>query len=166
MESKVKYGQEHGPNLIRLAKKLLQNDNLLMLLQNTDLDPLNKNTHPEKIDGLKLFNNLIKVVPFVDAEDQSLTSKIVILFSDGDISNSNYDNENIEVIIQVFCPLRTWLIAGDSIRPFAIMSEIRQSLQDKRINGLGEIKYNSFSLSNLSSEMGCYAMRFNINAFS
>jgi hypothetical protein len=42
MESIVKYGQEIGPNLIKIAKKLLQNENLLMLLENTDLDPLNK----------------------------------------------------------------------------------------------------------------------------
>ena len=42
MESTVKYGQEIGPNLIKIAKKLLQNENLLMLLENTDLDPLNK----------------------------------------------------------------------------------------------------------------------------
>jgi hypothetical protein len=44
--STVKYGQEHGKNLIKIAKKLLSNQNLLMLLENTDLDPLNKNKHP------------------------------------------------------------------------------------------------------------------------
>ena len=52
------------------------------------------------------------------------------------------------------------------MRPFAIMSEVRKSLQDKRLNGLGEIKYLGFNLSTLTEEMGCYVMRFKINAFS
>jgi hypothetical protein len=42
MESKVNYGQELGPNLIKIAKKLLANQDLCKLLVNTDLDPLNK----------------------------------------------------------------------------------------------------------------------------
>lgn len=46
------------------------------------------------------------------------------------------------------------------------MSEIRKSLQDKRINGLGEIRYEGFSLSLLTEEMSAYAMRFMVNAFS
>jgi hypothetical protein len=46
------------------------------------------------------------------------------------------------------------------------MSEIRKSLQDKRINGLGEIKYLGFSVSTLTEELGCYSMEFTINAFS
>ena len=36
MESKVKYGQEHGLNLIKIAKKLCNNSDLCKLLDNTD----------------------------------------------------------------------------------------------------------------------------------
>ena len=46
------------------------------------------------------------------------------------------------------------------------MSEIRKSIQDKRINGLGEIVYRGFNVSTLTEEMGSYMMRFAINAFS
>jgi hypothetical protein len=42
LESSVKYGQEIGRNLKKMAKRLCKNDNLVMLLNNTDLDPLNK----------------------------------------------------------------------------------------------------------------------------
>ena len=153
-KSQVKYGQELGPNLLKVAKKLTQNKELAMLLENTDLDPLNKEKHPEEVDGLKLLNKLIRIVPLV-----------VILFSGGNIT-SNSDNENIELTIAIYCPFKEWLIAGDTIRPFAIMAEIRKSLQDKRINGLGEIIYQGFDLSTLTEEMGAYIMRFRINAFS
>ncbi len=163
--SKVKYGQELGTNLLKIAKRLTQNENLVMLLDNTDLDPLNKEKHPEQINGISLLNKLIRIVPLVTAEEQNTKSKIVIIFSGSDIT-SNSDNENIVLNIVVYCPFKEWLITGDTIRPFAIMSEIRKSLQDKRINGLGEINYLGFDLSTLTEEIGAYSMRFRINAFS
>lgn len=166
MDSNVKYGQEHGKNLIRITKKLLKNQNLCRLLVNTDLDPLNKDKHPENINGMDLFQKNILVVPFLDSENQSTESKLVLYYSSGEVSNSNSDNENLSFIINVFCPFKEWRIAGDDLRPYAIMSEIRKSLQDKRINGLGEIRYEGFSLETLTEEMSCYTMEFYLNAFS
>ena len=168
MDSTVKYGQEIGPNLIRIGKKLITNDNLIMLLNNTDLDPLNKQLHPEPINGVEFLGpgGLIRFVPLVDAEDQTTRSKIVLIFTDGGVVSSNSDNESLVLEIHIFCPFKEWLISGDTLRPFAIMSEIRKSIQDRRINGLGEIKYETFHLSTLTEEMGSYVMRFNINAFS
>ena len=165
MDSQVKYGQEIGPNLIKVCKKLLQNENLIMLLNNTDLDPLNKEKHPEKINGMDFFNKLVKVVPLIDAKDQTTTSKVVIIFNEGTVSG-NYSNEVLALSIYIYCPFKEWLIAGETLRPYAIMSEIRQSLQDKRINGLGEITYESFSVTNLTEEMASFNMRFLISAFS
>jgi len=40
-----------------------------MLLDNTDLDPLNKQKHPQKINGIDLLNKLILVVPLITAEE-------------------------------------------------------------------------------------------------
>lgn len=165
MESVVKYGQEIGPNLIKIAKKLLSNEDLLMLLENTDLDPLNKDTHPAAPDPHQIFNKLIRVVPLITPEEQNTKSKLVLLFSDGEIKG-NYDNENLTLLIHVYCPFKEWQITGNALRPFAIMSEIRKSLQDKRINGLGEISYRGFNVALLSEEVGTYEMEFKINAFS
>lgn len=166
MISTVKYGQEHGKNLIKIAKKLLSNQNLVMLLENTDLDPLNKEKHPEELNGLTFLHKLVRVIPLLTPEEQTTKSKIVLIFDTGEISSSNSDNENIELIVIVYCPFKEWLITGDTLRPFAIMSEIRQSLQDRRINGLGEITYLGFNASVITEEMGSYSMRFRINAFS
>lgn len=166
MDSIVKYGQETGKNLIKLAKKLMQNQNLLKLLVNTDLDPLNEEIHPNNIDGISLLHKNIRVIPLLTAEEQTTQSKIVLLFDEGEISYNNSDNENLSLIVNIYCPFKEWAITGDTLRPFAIMSEIRKSLQDKRLNGLGEIKYLGFSVSTLTEEMGSYMMRFSINAFS
>ena len=149
-----------------MAKKLCKNDNLIMLLNNTDLDPLNKQTHPETVDGFKFFNVLIRTTPLLMADEQTTRSKLVLLFEDGTPNPSNSDNENLTLVVEVLCPFKEWNIAGDDLRPFAIMAEVRKSLQDKRINGLGEIRYEGFLLSTLTEEMGAYTMRFSINAFN
>ena len=101
MESKVKYGQEIGVNLIKIAKKLLDNQDLCKLLVNTDLDPLNPNTHPNNIDGISLLHKNIRVVPLVTAEDQTTESKIVLLFDEGEVNRSNSDNENLSLLINI-----------------------------------------------------------------
>lgn len=144
----------------------MKNQDLLMLLLNTDLDPTNRKKHPEPIDGLNVLNNNIKFVPLLLNEDQKTTSKIVLLYDEGEVNSYNSDNENMSLLINVYCPFKEWLIAGDDLRPFAIMTEIRKELQGARINGLGELKYLGFSLSTLTEEMGAYVMRFTINAFN
>lgn len=166
VENKACYGQEHGKNLMKVAKRILKNQELLMLLLNTDLDPLNKEKHPEQINGLSVLNKNIRLVPLMLIDDQKTTSKIVIIYDEGEVNDINIDNENMSLLVNVYCPFSEWLIAGDNIRPFAIMSEVRKSLQGARINGLGELRYLGFSLGTLTEEMGGYTMRFQINAFT
>lgn len=166
MDSSVKYGQEIGVNLIKIVQRLVKNDELLMLLINTDIDPLNKETHPEKIDWKGVINKQIRYIPLVTPEDQTTTSKVVVMIDEGSISTFNNDNESLSLTINVYTPFKEWKIVGDNLRPYAIMSQIRQSLQDRKINGLGEIVYHGFSLNSLTEEMGCFSMRFGINAFS
>ena len=115
---------------------------------------------------MELLNKNIRFVPLLLIDDQKTTSKLVIVYDEGNINSYNSDNENMSLLINVYCPFEEWLITGNDLRPFAIMSEIRKDLQDARINGLGELKYHGFSLSTLTEEMGAYVMRFSINAFS
>lgn len=93
-----------------------------MLLENTDLDPLNKDKHPNIIDGKTLMNKLIRFIPLLDSSEQSTKSKLVLMYNSSTVLSSNSDNENLSLNIIVFCPFKEWLIAGDTLRPFAIMS--------------------------------------------
>lgn len=165
MESTVNYGQELGPNLKKVVKKLLKNQNLCKLLINTDLDPINPELHPDIEDTMvDVYRKNIRTIPLVTTEDQTSTSKLVIIFESG-TPTDNYDTEKLNMLIYVYSPFKEWEITGDQLRPFAIMAEVRKSLQDKRINGLGEISYKGFDIASLTDQMGCYLMRFHINAF-
>lgn len=164
MSSQVQYGQEYGRDLIKISKKLLENQNLLKLLVNTDRSPLN---HPDIKDPLQeIFNHYIKVVPLLLNEDMTTKSKIVLFMEEGEPTIENPDHENIILLINIYCPFSEWLIDGDNLRPLAIQSEIRKSLQDKRLSGLGELTYKGFSLATLTEEMSCYSVRFLVHAFT
>lgn len=165
MLSQVNYGQELGPNLCKIAKKLLDNQNLCKLLINTDLDPINPDLHPDIEDTInELFGKNIRIVPLVTSEDETTASKLVLVFSGSEITDENA-HEAITLLVYCYCPYKEWIIAGNQLRPFAIMSEIRKSLQNKRINGLGEIKYLGFDISSLTNQTGSYLMRFQIVDF-
>lgn len=166
MDSKVNYGQELGPNMMKICKKLLDNQNLCKLLVNTDLDPINPNLHGDDIDTLELFGKNIRAVPLVTSEDETTASKVVLVFSGSEVTDDNNMAEGITLLCYVYTPYKEWLIAGDQLRPFAIMAEIRKSIQNKRINGLGEIRYEGFDISSLTNQTGSYLMRFRIVDFS
>lgn len=165
-ESKVQYGQEYGKILIRLAKFLEKNQNLLKLLVITDVDPLSPDVPNIENPHQTVYNKNIKVVPLLLNEDLTTSSKVVILLDESRLNLSNPDNEDLDILIYIYCPFVEWLITGDTLRPFAIMSEIRKSIQDKRINGIGELTFQGFSLSTLTEETGCYVLRFKIHAFT
>lgn len=88
------------------------------------------------------------------------------MYKSSQISLDNPDNELIYFVIEVYSPFSEWLITGDTLRPYAIMAEIRKSIQDVKINGLGEINYVGFDEKDLTDEMGVYRLEFRINAFS
>lgn len=166
LDSKVNYGQEFGTNLKKIATKLIDNQNLCKLLINTDKDPLNKTLHPDIEGTMDLFGENIRIVPLTDPQEKTVSSKIVVIYSGSEVLDKNTATESLTLLIYVYVPYKTWTIAGDQLRPFAIMSEIRKSLQNKRINGLGEINYHGFDISSLTDQMGSYVMRFTVNAFS
>lgn len=165
MDSTVNYGQEYGANLIKIAKKLLKNQNLCKLLINTDKDPLNTKLHPDIEDTMELFGKNVRIIPLIDASDETTASKIVVLYAGGTPSNVNPETEQLQIFVYIYCPYEEWTIVGEQLRPFGIISEIRKSLQDVRINGLGEISYDGFEISSLTGQMGSYLLRFTINAF-
>ena len=165
-ESKVNYGQEFGKNLIKIAKSLLKNQNLLKLLVNTDVDPLGAQ-HKDIENPMKdIFGKQIRVVPLVEAVDETTTSKLVIVYAGGTVYDDNAKNERSTILVYVYSPFEEWLITGDNLRPHAIMAEIRKSLQNKTINGLGEIRYDGFDLSSLTKNVGSYVMRFSVGTFN
>ena len=164
MSDKVRDLAEMGENLQKIFKRLQTNQNLLKLLYYTDKDPLKQPDLTEEQIKKEVFEKLIKIVPRVGPKDtaQSLVSLRVVR---GRPVSSNNEFENTAISVEIFTPLTQWLIKDESLRPFKIMGEIKKSLKDKTINGMGKMIYTGYDLNLLTDEISAYEMTFNIQVY-
>lgn len=157
----IRNSQELGNNLFKIAKRLLENQNLCRLLVNPDLNPLDTPVE----DSFKLLNNNIKVVPKIDESEFNRESKLALVFPRGSLNDENEEFKQLEFHLLVYTTLDTWIVNSENLRPFMIMSEIEKSLKNKRMNGIGVMKYGGFELSTLTDKLSCYQMVFYIDVF-
>lgn len=154
---------ELGINLQKVCSRLLANDNLVKLLNYTDLDPLSQPALTDK-EKQAIFNDLICIIPRVGTrEDSRSVIAVYVPKSQGLSANSEF--KNVVIAIDVFVPLTQWIIKDSNLRPFAIMGEIQNSLRGKTVNGLGKIEGGDFDLTLLTDEMSGYRMVFNITEY-
>jgi len=159
----IRDSKELGSNLIKIAKRLLENQRLCKLLKNTDLDPF---IHDDFADTLPLLHQNVLVVPKVNEDENNTESKIAVVYTTGKVDSGNIEFKNLRISVFIYIPLTEWIINDENLRPFLIMSEIEQSLKNKRINGIGVMKYNGFDLNLLTNTMSCYKMEFDIDVFN
>lgn len=153
-----------GDNLKKIMNRLLANQDLIKLLYYTDADPL---SNPDLTQGqIKeiAFNKLIRVIPRVEPKENS-QSIIAIRILNGTTNYENSEFKNVIISIESFVPLSQWMIAGDNLRPFAILGQIQESLNNKTINGLGKMTGGDFQLEFVTNEVSCYEQTFTIISY-
>lgn len=165
-ESQVRFLQEMGPNLIKMMKRLLANQNLLRLLNYTDKDPLS--TDKPDLKGTDAYkqgdNGTIRIIPIIGTKEDS-TSILTLRVLKG-IPSSNPEFLDIYFAIEIFVPNEQWIIKGDNLRPYSIMGEVQKSLENKNINGLGTIRGSGFSVNFFTEEVSAFIMNFKITQYN
>ena len=160
----VRNSREIGENLQKIVKRLMANDNLVNLLYYTSQDPLNQPPLSQEQKQKEVYEKLIKIVPRIGPKEDA-KSLITIRVVRGSKIPSNTEFRNIKIQIETFVPLTQWFIKDSNLRPFAIMGEIEESLDGKKINGLGKMKGGEFDLNFLSEEMSVYEQTFWITTY-
>lgn len=160
----VRNCREVGENLQKIMNRLMKNDKLVNLLYYTDKDPLSQPplTWEEKRD--KVFEKLIKIVPRIGPKEDA-KSLIAIRVVKGHSLDENDEFKSILITVEVFVPLTQWMIKDSNLRPFAILGEVQESLNNKTINGLGKMVGGDFDLNFLTEEIGCYEQTFWITSY-
>lgn len=161
----IRNSQELGVNLLKIAQKLCENQRLCRLLKYTNDNPFEVD---DKHPNLKVFDVLhknIKVVPLVNENEDNTESTVVIIYDSGEVQN-NTEFKRMSLDILVYVPLSEWTLNDVNLRPFLIMSEIEKEIKGKRVESLGEIRYNGFSMNLVTDIMSCYRMEFEIDVFN
>lgn len=153
-----------GPNLRKITKRLVANQNLLKLLYYSDKDPLN---HPdltkEQIEK-EISEKLIKVIPRVGPKEGP-HSVITLQVAKALKNLQNGEFKDLQVVIEVYVPMTQWFIKDENLRPFSILGAIQESLDGIKINGVGRLEGGDFKANFLTDEMSCYEQYFYLTSY-
>ncbi len=160
----VRNCRDLGENAQKIIKRLMANQKLVKLLYYTDPDPLNQpDLTPEQIRE-EVYEKLIKITPRVGPKETSHSIVTMrITRARKNLENSEFKDVNIS--IEVFVPLTQWIIKDVQLRPFAILGEIQESLDGKKINGLGKLEGGEFDLNFLTEEISAYEQYFYLTSY-
>ena len=90
---------------------------------------------------------------------------IALRVVDSQKTKGNGEFLSISISVEVFVPLTQWAIKNSNLRPFAIMGEVQNSLNNKIIDGIGKMIGGDFQLNFLTEEISCYEMEFFITVY-
>lgn len=164
MSNSVRNCTDLGVNAQLIVKRLLANQNLLKLLYYTDKDPLSHEDLTAKQIQDEVFEKLIKIVPRVGPKETA-HSVVAIRIARGRGLITNKEFKNVNISIEIFVPMTQWIIKNTNLRPFAIMGEIQESLNGKKIEGLGKMVGGDFDLNFLTEEISAYEQTFVITSY-
>lgn len=148
-----------GINLQKIVARLTANKNLLKLLYYTDMDPLGRPDLTKDEIRTEVDEKLIMMVPRIGVYETA-QSRLSLRVVSGITGSENDEFQTFRFDIEIFVPLTSWFIKDQNLRPFAIMGEIKKSLQGKTIEGLGKIRGGDFQINFQTEEMSCYEMNF------
>lgn len=160
----VRNCKDIGVNAQYIIKRLLANQNLLKLLYYTDKDPLSHEDLTEEQIQNEVFGKLVKIVPRVGPKETA-HSIIALRIARARGLASNSEFKNVMISVEVFVPMTQWIIKDTNLRPFAIMGEVQESLNNKKIEGLGKLTGGDFSLNFLTEEISAYEQTFVLTSY-
>ena len=155
---------ELGENLQKIIKRLISNDELVKLLYYEDQDPLSHPSLNIEEKQKSVFEKLIKTIPYMGSKDTA-KSVIIVYIQRASKNPSNKEFKNVQILIDVIVPLTQWYIKNTNLRPFAILGQIQSSLDEKTINGLGQINGGDFGLNFVTDEVICYQQSYQITEY-
>ena len=147
--------------LQKMAERLLASQNLCKVLYYTDEKPL---SHADFSSTKTLLGDVIRFTPRVGAQE---TTKSILVMS---LIGGSRDARNKEILVlpinfYLYVPYTQWVIEGNELRPFLLMSYIDETLDGKSIGGIGTLRSVDFQLDSISDEMCCYRMGYTIDLF-
>lgn len=153
-----------GRNLHIIVSKLATNQNLCRLLHYTDKTPLD----PDKpdVDGIKLINKNIRLVPKLPDELETKENFILVTFGNFTTNPVNNEFKSFTVRINIICPFDEWLLDGVAMRPYLLMSEVDEELNQQRIAGIGRLVFNGGYQLVVSPELAGYSLEYLANEFN
>lgn len=152
--------QASGQDLKKIATDMLENQNLLKLLKYSTTDALQKPDVTVR-EKAAMLNKNIRIVPQLPYESEQ--ESVLIISFDSFVTNANNPEFRDNVImIDVLCPVTTWLMDDYMLRPYKIMHEIDGMLNRQKLNGIGKVDFISANSLILSKELAGFTITYRV----
>lgn len=149
-----------GEDLKKISGLMLDNQRLLKLLKFPTPDALIKEnlTPKEKAEMLNKNIRIVPKLPFSDTQES-----VIIITFDSFVTNANNPlfRDNV-IMIDVLCPVDTWVMDDYMLRPYKIMHELDGMLNHSKLNGIGEVNFISANSLILSEELAGFTVMYRV----
>lgn len=147
-----------------ISSRLLADQTLCKLLYYNDTNPL---AHPDftSEERSSLLGKEVRFIPRVGPQEVT-KSKVVIVLPKGEKNPENKEVIVLPINIFIYTPFSEWVIEGDELRIFLIMSRIEELLDGKDIKGIGRLTSFDFELAITTDELSGYRLGFFVSVFS
>ena len=150
--------ESSGKDLQEITKRFLGNQKLLKLLKYSTADALRKPDLTNQ-EIQKMMNKNIRVAPKLPYESDQ-ESVIIVSFDNFMTNGNNPEFRDNIILIDVFCPIETWIMDDYMLRPYKIMHEIDGMLNKTKLTGIGVVNFLSSNALILSEELAGFTMSY------
>ena len=158
MSDRINCFEQTGEAVGKIAVKLCKDQTLIRLLVDMSNNPLDESKPAIDTSDFDFTNGRIRTVPNVDFTKVK-ESTIVIVPTYG-VAGENSEFSLVGFDIDIWNPQDKWQLNYPIQRPSYIMSCLKRLLDNSRVTGIGTLRFVSFDLDVLSSEVTMHTMRF------
>lgn len=143
-----------------IVDEIFKNQTLQKLLYYTTKDAYERpKLTPEQ--SLDLYGKNILTVPKMYV-DNDVKNYIFIAFDNFVENNTNPQFKDHLIEIDIACHYDQWQLTGFDLRPYRIAAEIDWCLNNKRLSGIGELKFLGCTETVYNSEFGGLCMLYTV----
>lgn len=150
--------------LKEISSRLLADQTLCKLLYYNDTNPL---AHADltATERQGMLGQFIRFIPRVGPQETT-KSKIAMVLPGGEKNSENNEIISLPINLFIYTPFSEWVIEGDELRIFYILSRVEELLDGKDIKGIGRLRSIDFEMALTTDELVCYRLGFITDVFS
>lgn len=162
-QGRTKKGFESvGQNFHIIARRLMKSERLmkLLLINESNADSSTRTLTPQEIANA--FNDNIRTIPIIDKDTEM--KNYIIIQSGGFVASKNEMYMDYLIMFDVVCNVRSWEMDDYTPRPYKIMQEIDNAMNQTKIDSLGPVQFYSATNLVINEEMAGFTLTYAVTS--
>ncbi len=150
-----------GKNLNIIARRMMQDEELIKLLVHTTQDALELPLTNEQIESV--FGDQIKIIPAIDKEED-MKNYVVIQFGAFTPADKENEYKNYIITFDIICNMdkQNWILNDYTPRVFKIMGKIDDLINKTKIDSVGPVMFVGATQLIISEELSGFSLNYQV----